>query len=118
MSSEEFSEFLHNLELCTICILRYTNKINFNPIENTPENIDNDKPKKKRANTCVACLGIFQGIDLVADQVINNSNLVNYDSNSIYSSISIPIALLVRELSIWIALIQRFPGKIDCGKYV
>lgn len=120
MSSEEISEFLHNLELCNVCILRYTNKLNFNPIENNPETIfsENDKSKKKRSNICVACLGMFQGMNLVADDIINNSDLPSYDSKSIYSSISIPIALLVRDLSIWIALIQRFPGRIDCGKNI
>lgn len=116
MSSTEISEFLHNLELCAVCVLRYTDKINFSPTKNIAENIENGNPKKKRTNACVACLGIFEGIESVADEIIHKSNLASYDSKSLYTSINIPIALLVRDLSIWIALIQRFPGKIDCGK--
>lgn len=116
MSSEEIANFLHNLELCSVCVLRYINKINFNPNQNTLENIENDNPKKKRTNGCVVCLGLFQEIDSIVEDVTNNSNLASYDSKTLYTSISIPIALLIRELSIWIALIQRFSGSIDCGK--
>lgn len=116
MSSEEIAEFLYNLELCSVCVLRYTNKLNFNPIQNTSKSAENDNPKKKRTNFCVACLGLFEGIDLIADEIVNKSNLASYDCKTLYTSISIPIALLIRELSIWIALIQQFPGSIDCGK--
>lgn len=116
MSSEDIREFLYNLDLCAVCISRYINKLNFSPILNQSQSVASDNTKKKRTNICVACLGIFQGIDLIADEIINNSNLNSYDSKSLYTSISIPITLLIRELSIWIALIQRFPGKIDCCK--
>lgn len=116
MSSEEISEFLNNLELCSVCVLRYTNKLNFNPIQNTSKSVENGNSKKKRTNHCGACLGLFQEIDLIADEIINKSNLASYDSKSLYTSISVPIALLIRDLSIWIALIQQFPGSIDSGK--
>lgn len=116
MSSKEIAEFLHNLELCEICVLRYTDKYTFNPNQNTSENAEIDHPKKKRTNYCVACLGLFEGIDFAADEIVTKSNLASYDSKSLYTSINVPIALLIRELSIWIALINQFPGSIDCGK--
>lgn len=116
MSSEEISEFLYSLKLCTVCVLRYTNKLNFVTIVEATNCIKTGNPKKKRPNTCVACLGIFQEIDTVINEIIKNSNLSSYDSRSLYTSISIPITILIRELSIWISLVQKFPGKIDFGK--
>lgn len=115
-SQEMISDFLRDLEICEVCILRYTHKLDFNSIYNKSESIENDNPKKKRANPCVACLGLFQSIDSISIEIVNNSNLACYDSKSLYTSISIPITLLMRELSVWMALIKQFPGRIDCGK--
>lgn len=115
MSSKEIAEFLHSLELCTICVLRYTNKCNFNPIQNTSNSVENSTSKKQRKNYCIACLGLFEGIDSIADEIVTESNLASYDSKSLYTSINIPISLLIRELSIWIALIHQFPGSVDSG---
>lgn len=116
MTSIEIADFLYNLELCAVCVLRYTNKCNFNPVLNTSKIVENDNPKKQRVNFCVVCLGLFEKIDCIADEIITKSNLASYDSKSLYSSINIPISLLIRELSVWIALINQFPGSIDCGK--
>lgn len=116
MFSEEFQQFLINLGLCEFCVLRYIDKYNFNGIPKNSERIDNNCVKRKKPNICISCLGIFDTLNLVVKEVIENSNLNSYDCGSLYSSISIPISLQVRELSIWVALLQKFPGKIDDGK--
>lgn len=113
-SHEEIREFLNNLELCSVCILRYVDKLNFNRFQESVVELNN--AKKKKSNICSVCLGIFQGLDLVADEIVNDSSLSSYDSKSLYTSISIPISLLIRDLAIWIALIQRFPGTVDQSK--
>lgn len=118
MLDEKIREFLHNIELCEVCISRYINKSNFNLCTSSAESTEDENPKKKRSNICIACLGIFQEIDSVADEIINSSSLSSYDSKSLYTSISTPITLLIRELSIWVALIQQFPGKVDRCKLV
>lgn len=120
MSTEEIREYLVNLDVCSICVLRYKNVsfLDFSDVLKDLENeaIELNSAKRQRLNTCIACLGIFQSIDSVAKELIDNSKLCNYECNSLYTSIQIPIALLVRELSIWMALIEKFPGKIDESK--
>lgn len=120
MSTEEIREYLVNLNVCEICVLRYKN-VSFLDFSNVLKDLESEaielnSVKRQRLNTCIACLGIFQTIDSVAKELINNSKLCNYECNTLYTSIQIPIALLVRELSIWMALIEKFPGKIDESK--
>lgn len=119
MSSTEVADYLHGLGLCAFCVLRYLNKTNFNPAESQTNNgeTEPDNPKKRRSNYCVTCLGLFEVIDTVADEIVAESDLASYDSKSLYTAINIPIALLIRELSIWIALVQKFPDSINSGKY-
>lgn len=114
MLSEEICEFLLNLNLCGICVSRYVNKHNFDLTPKTTT--ETDEVKRSKPNICIVCLGIFQGIDSDFQQIINNSSLHTYECSKLYSSISIPISLLIRELSVWIALLEKFPGKISDSK--
>lgn len=120
MSTEEIREFLEDLDLCAICVLRYKNVSyqDYSSVMKDLENVVNEENqiKRQRLTTCIACLGLFQSINSVATELIESSSLKEYECNSLYSSIQIPIALLVRELSIWLALIEKFPGKIDESK--
>lgn len=81
---------------------------------------ENGISKKSKPNICVACLGIFQHtfIEEIATEIIKNSNLSSYDCDTLYTSITIPISLQVRELSLWIALIKQFPKTIEDGKMI
>lgn len=122
MSTEEIREYLADLDLCAICVLRYKN-VTFQEyssvtkdLEYEAANIEENATKRQRLSTCIACLGLFQSINSVAKELIENSNLQDYECNTLYTSIQTPIALLVRELSIWMALIEKFPGKIDESK--
>lgn len=72
--------------------------------------------KRPKLNICAACLGIFQELDKVAKDIADNSNLPSYECTSLYSSIQIPINLLIRDLAIWIDLLERFPGTIKESK--
>lgn len=114
--SEEISEFLLNLDLCGICVSRYVNKHNFDLTPQTPTATEIDNAKRSKPNICVVCVGIFEEIDSVVQVIIDNSSLNTYDCSKLYSSISIPISLLIRELSVWIALLEKYPGKIDDSK--
>lgn len=113
MLTEEIRYYLKTFHLCSVCLSRYDNE-NLQCIDITE--VVSDNPKKRfKQNVCAACFGIFQNLDSVANEIIENSSLKNYQCDSIYSSIQIPIALLIRELTIWIALIQKFPGQINEG---
>lgn len=118
MLAKEVHDYILNLDLCHICVLRYTN------VDYQNEEIFKEfqtkktakKIKRSRLNICAACLGIFHELDTVAKNIIENSNLTSYECTSLYSSIQIPINISIRDLSIWIDLIENFPEKINTGK--
>lgn len=74
--------------------------------------------KKSKPNICVACLGIFQNnfIAELATEIVEKSNLNTYECDTLYTSVTMPISLQIRELSLWISLIKRFPDTIGKGK--
>lgn len=82
------------------------------------DGIENGILKKSKLNICVACLGIFQNkfIDELATEIVEKSNLNTYECDTLYTGITVPISLQVRELSLWIALIKRFPDSITKGE--
>lgn len=83
---------------------------------------DEDEPeaKRDRSTICIACLGIFQNdtIDAAIREIIENTELHTYECDSIYTSISVPILVQIRELSLWIALHQKFPNSISDSEFV
>lgn len=124
MIAQEIRDFILRMDLCDICILRYENVDSFEQFEDIlsktrDENLainDDDYVKRRKLNICCACLGIFHELDIVANKISVDSDLAKYNCPSLYSSIQIPINLLIRELTIWVDLIEHFPGKIDEGK--
>lgn len=112
---ENISDFLMRSSICEICILRYTNA-DFHAIEQSLKAYDvtqNEIKKRSKPNICFACLGIFQ--ENIANEIVQNSNLSMYECDSIYSSISVPITILIHELIIWIELMHKFPEYISSG---
>lgn len=114
---KDIGDFLMKSSICEICILRYTNA-DFHAIEHSLKAYDvtqNENVNKKRSkpNICFACLGVFQ--ENIADEIVQNSNLSIYECDSIYSSISVPITILIHELIIWIELMHKFPEYISSG---
>lgn len=114
MFSADLKNFLSSLDLCSFCINRFTKKHNFEEVEVFSDDLHNVQ-KKLKPNICIACLGLFQEIDSVVKDVINNTSLCRYECSTLYSSVNIPISILIRDLSIWIELIDRFEGSIDHG---
>lgn len=112
MLSEQIQNSLSSdLNLCAYCILRFSHKDTF--YERASEISDPDSEvvrKKTKPNICVACLDIFHQIDNVVNELVTKTNLLNYECFTIYSSVHIPIALLSRDLSIWIFLLNQFPA--------
>lgn len=111
MTTKEICDYLESFKLCSVCISRYNHENNQHV--DVPEVVLDNPIKRFKQDVCAACLGIFQNLDSVANEIIENSSLRKYQCNSLYSSIQIPIALLIRELTIWIALMQKFPEQID-----
>lgn len=74
---------------------------------------DNEDPEAKRAkpNVCNACLGIFQNdtVATVVTEILEKSNLNSFECDLMHTSVSVPIMVQIRELSIWIALLRQFP---------
>lgn len=156
MSKQEIRDFLSELDVCKVCILRFMNGrcediaklfdevshigVNRHQIqliqsislqfqegsehsngENGTIVNDEDEPEAKRgkSNVCIACLGIFQNdtIDAAIREIIENTDLHTYECDSIYTSISVPILVQIRELSLWIALHQKFPNSISDSEF-
>lgn len=71
--------------------------------------------KRKKSNICIACLGLFQddAIENVIKQIITTTDLHTYDCETIYTSVSLPILMQTRELSLWIALLKKFPNEVS-----
>lgn len=76
-----------------------------------------DEPNIKRAksNICIECLGLFQNdfLDTIAREIVETTELSSYECNTIYTSISVPILIQIRELALWIYLLKQLPGKIS-----
>lgn len=59
---------------------------------------------------CTACLGVFQEelFAEISENVRKNTDLLKYDSEKILASVSLPVSLHLRQLGIWIGLINTF----------
>lgn len=75
--------------------------------------------RSDQQSVCTACLGVFQE-DLfkeIAENVRTNVDLQKYDCERVLASVSLPVSLHLRQLGIWIGLINTFGdvvGKTDC----
>lgn len=80
---------------------------------------ESDDAKRAKPNVCIACLDIFsERVQTEALQaMVNHSELNQYDCQTVLSSFSIPIMLSLRGLSVWIALIRKFPGHFSLSKF-
>lgn len=75
--------------------------------------------KRMKTSVCIACLGIFQNdtIDAAIKEIVENTDLHTYECDSIYTSISVPILVQIRELALWIALLRKFPYSISDSEF-
>lgn len=80
-----------------------------------PADGDDNPPKRIRENVCVACLGIFESdlMQSLLDQVGWSSEFKRYECQGFTSSIFLPIVFHLRQLSLWIALVEKFPGRFE-----
>lgn len=88
--------------------------------DETQESSPSALSKRRKPNICIACLGIFENdmIDALAREILENSELKTYECDTLYTSISIPILLQTRELSLWIGLLKKFPNSINESKFL
>lgn len=75
--------------------------------------------KRRKSVVCVACLGIFQNdtINAAIEEIVENTDLHTYECSTLYTSISLPILVQIRELALWIALHQKFPYSISDSEF-
>ncbi|KXJ72497.1 hypothetical protein RP20_CCG017875 [Aedes albopictus] len=130
----EIYTYLRSVSCCRTCCLRYLKgraddflnvdeglkkrEINLSTNELPSENGDDDDnpPKRLRENVCVACLGLFESdlIGSLLDQVRSDgSEFKRYQCEGFTSSIFLPIVFHLRQLSLWIALVEQFPGRFE-----
>jgi tRNA pseudouridine synthase 10 len=76
----------------------------------------NNPEKKFKPNTCVACLGLFEFVDEIVSQVKASESLKRYEFKRFLSTHSLPVSLDLAQLQLWLALLEKFPGKIDAGE--
>jgi tRNA pseudouridine synthase 10 len=77
---------------------------------------DNPSAKKLKPNTCVACLGLFGFVDEIVAQVKASESLQRYEVKRFLSTHTLPVSLNLAQLQLWLALIEKFPGKVDAGE--
>ncbi|XP_065085561.1 putative tRNA pseudouridine synthase Pus10 [Ochlerotatus camptorhynchus] len=122
-NDSEIYSYLRSVSCCRICCLRYLNgraddflnvdeglkKRDISLNSTDPEN----PPKRIRENVCVACLGVFESalIDSLLDQIRLSSDFKEYECQGFTSSIFLPIVFHLRQLSLWIGLLEKFPEK-------
>ena len=114
----EIFNYLRSINCCKVCCLRFLEgrtddfsnvdealkKLKFND-----EKIEPDA-KRCKENVCVACLGLFTDDFLmnVVCQIRECEDLGRFECDSFVASISLPIILHLRQLSIWIDLLAKF----------
>lgn len=86
-------------------------------IEITADQNGCDEPniKRSKSNVCIGCLGLFQNdyLTTIAKEIVETTELSSYECDTIYTSISVPILIQIRELALWIHLLKQLPGKIS-----
>lgn len=73
-----------------------------------------------KPNVCIACFGLFQNdmIDTIANEALHKTNLDTYECDSLYTSVSVPILIQIRELAIWTSLLEQFPSSISFSEWL
>lgn len=59
---------------------------------------------------------MFEFVDEIVAQVKSSESLEHYEVKRFVSTYSLPVSLDLAQLQVWLALIEKFPGKIDSGE--
>ncbi|XP_050097818.1 putative tRNA pseudouridine synthase Pus10 [Anopheles aquasalis] len=125
---KEIFEYLRSVDCCRVCCLRFLKptKESFNDIDaalaklnlvDPTESEENgeQKSKKVKENVCIACLGLFDSLDSLADEVKQSETFQRYSKceAGFFASISLPLVLHLRQLSLWYDVVERFPANYD-----
>ncbi|XP_049539836.1 putative tRNA pseudouridine synthase Pus10 [Anopheles darlingi] len=121
-------EYLRSVDCCRVCCLRFlkATKEAFIDIEAalvklnlvdpaTEEENGERKSKRVKENVCIACLGLFDSLDSLADEVKQSEAFQRYSKceAGFFTSISLPLVLHLRQLSLWYDVVERFPDNFD-----
>uniref|UniRef100_A0A182RMR3 tRNA pseudouridine(55) synthase n=1 Tax=Anopheles funestus TaxID=62324 RepID=A0A182RMR3_ANOFN len=120
----EIYDYLRSVDCCRVCCLRFLKgtKEEFIDIDAAllkrgfePADQENgyQKVKKLKENICIACLGLFDldRIATLASEVKENACYQQYQCEAGFlTSISLPIVLHLRQLALWLDVLDRFPA--------
>jgi hypothetical protein len=59
---------------------------------------------------------LFEFVDEIVATVKSSESLQRYEVKRFVSTYSLPVTLDLTQLQIWLALIEKFPEKIDSGE--
>jgi hypothetical protein len=79
------------------------------PDAETNGDVDEIESKRKKSNICIACLGLFDNVEVTIARILADPELKKYDVRQFLSSISLPIIMHFNQLLIWIHLIDKYP---------
>ncbi|XP_060645961.1 putative tRNA pseudouridine synthase Pus10 [Drosophila nasuta] len=130
MKNQELIDYLESCGVCRVCQLRYLKArgTEYRDMQKTFQRLDvkvpadgiKDEPadeqptKKPRLDICSTCLGLFS--EDFQQQLIDgilHSDFAKYDSAGIVLAFSLPMALQLRQLSMWFALQRKFGAAVD-----
>ncbi|XP_053670288.1 putative tRNA pseudouridine synthase Pus10 [Anopheles nili] len=122
-------EYLRSIDCCRVCCLRFLKgtKEDFvdinaalvkRELEPAYETNGNHNIKKVKENVCVACMGVFD-LDHIASlgsEVKDHTSYQRYQCEAGFlTSISLPIVLHLRQLALWVDVLEHFPESFVPG---
>ncbi|KAH8263327.1 hypothetical protein KR044_007369 [Drosophila immigrans] len=127
MKNQELIDYLDSCGVCRVCQLRYLKARGSEyrdmqktfqrlgvKVAATEDTSDEQPTKKPRLAICTTCLGLFsQEFQQQLIDGILQSDFAKYDSAGIVLAFSLPMALQLRQLSMWFALQRKFGASID-----
>jgi len=107
---------LAEVGVCSRCTLRFTGE-RYARSYQTQELTDSEENKKKRPNSCVACLGLLQDhvMEPLLTGVVESINNSGYDADSFSLTLSVPMSLALRQHSLMVYLRQQLPASCVMG---
>ncbi|XP_050079786.1 putative tRNA pseudouridine synthase Pus10 [Anopheles maculipalpis] len=117
---QEIYDYLRSVDCCKVCCLRFlkATKEDFMDIDaallkrGLEPKSEHQQAKKLKENVCIACLGLFDldRIATLACEVKENETYQQYQCEAGFlTSISLPIVLHLRQLALWLDMLDRFP---------
>lgn len=124
---EEILQDLLKFGCCQVCAVRHVTKPSTMNAETLIAALiqDYSEPKRVKANTCIACLGLFQNPqkDNIMSQIINHLITSDYDSDTFNLAFNLPMCTIIRghAIALYVSKLRvsfnpAFPTAFVCAK--